>query len=97
MLVKKLHTLIFIFLLFFIFSIIGSNIYLFNTALSFRNILFFGLLLFERSRVSRFTRVAFAVCFVAVCRWECSDTGSVGSVTPMLIIMVSSPTKKQGR
>jgi hypothetical protein len=44
MLVKKLHTLIFIFLLFFIFSIIGSNIYLFNTWLSFRNILFFGLL-----------------------------------------------------
>lgn len=44
MLVKKLHTLIFIFLLFFIFSIIGSNIYLFSTVLSFRNILFFGLL-----------------------------------------------------
>lgn len=44
MLVKKIHTLIFIFLLFFIFSIIGSNIYLFSTALSFRNILFFGLL-----------------------------------------------------
>ena len=45
MLVKKNHTLIFIFLLFFIFSIIGSNIYLFYTAVSFRNILFFGLLI----------------------------------------------------